>query len=58
MPFALHFEQHGMYLRGLWVASCATCGVELGCSPSQAGAERAGRRRCPVCGTKAPTRRR
>jgi hypothetical protein len=58
MPIALHYEQAGRSRRGLWVASCADCGVELGCSPSQPGAERARFRPCPVCGTRAPARRR
>jgi hypothetical protein len=54
---ALHFEQHGQYRSGLWTASCADCGYELGCSPSQAGAERYRFRRCPICGTRSPRRR-
>jgi hypothetical protein len=37
-------------LHGWWVASCPTCGHELGRRRDQAAAERAGeRRRCPVC---------
>jgi hypothetical protein len=51
---ALHFDQEGQYRSGLWVASCADCGYELGCSPSQAGTERHRFRRCPICGTRSP----
>jgi hypothetical protein len=53
----LHFEQQGQYRSGLWTASCADCGYELGCSPTQAGAERYRFRRCPICGTRSPRRR-
>jgi hypothetical protein len=59
MPVWLHFERDGRNRGGLWVASWASCGFELGCAPSQAGAERGpARRRCLICGTCAPARRR
>jgi DNA-directed RNA polymerase subunit RPC12/RpoP len=53
----LLFEQQGQYRSGLWVASCADCGYELGSSLSQAGAERHRFRRCPICGTRSLRRR-
>jgi predicted RNA-binding Zn-ribbon protein involved in translation (DUF1610 family) len=50
-PFALHL------LHGVWVASCPDCGHELGRSPDQETAERAGQRhRCPICQPERPDR--
>jgi hypothetical protein len=44
-PAALHL------VHGWWVASCPSCGHELGRSRDQEQAEHAGhRRRCPICG--------
>jgi hypothetical protein len=43
-PPALHL------LRGIWIASCPTCGYQLATARTQEGCERrASRRRCPVC---------
>jgi hypothetical protein len=59
---ALHKQPDRIGQQGLWVASCATCGHELGASLRQQTAERARWRRCPVCGVRAarprPARRR
>jgi hypothetical protein len=50
-PAALHL------VHGMWVASCAECGHELGRSRDQETAERAGqRRRCPICRPQRPDR--
>ena len=43
-PAALHM------LRGIWIASCPTCGFQLTTARTQERCERrASRRRCPVC---------
>jgi hypothetical protein len=43
-PPALHL------LRGIWIASCATCGYQLTTARTQQRCERrATRRTCPIC---------
>ena len=37
-------------LRGIWIASCPTCGFQLTTARTQPRCERrAARRRCPIC---------
>jgi DNA-directed RNA polymerase subunit RPC12/RpoP len=54
----LHKERDRVGQRGLWVASCASCGYELRVSLRQSTAELARWRRCPVCGVRAARPRR
>jgi hypothetical protein len=54
---ALHLDKGLGWTAPWFVAGCGDCGTELARSTDQAAAERiAGRRRCPVCGTRAARR--
>ena len=54
---AVHQDRGLGWTKPLVVASCADCGAELARHTDQATAIRAaGRRRCPVCGTRAARR--
>jgi hypothetical protein len=53
----LHLDKGLGWTAPVFVAGCGDCGTELARSTDQAVAERtAGRRRCPVCGTRTARR--
>jgi hypothetical protein len=50
-PYPTHqHPEPALHLRGIWIASCPTCGYQLTSARTQARCERrASRRLCPVC---------